>query len=100
VSTTSVFSAVADPTRRAMIDLLATGPRSAGGDCQQLPQADSARCDTTSPGAQRCTTGQRDRSGLAEDICPKARRPPRPARLDLQVSGILGKQDGYPRRAP
>jgi DNA-binding transcriptional ArsR family regulator len=43
VSTTSVFSAVADPTRRAMLDLLAVRPRSAGEIGSQFP-------DLTQPG--------------------------------------------------
>src|SRR5579862_3122822 len=38
MSATSVFSAIADPTRRAMIDLLATGPRAAGEIVSSFPR--------------------------------------------------------------
>jgi DNA-binding transcriptional ArsR family regulator len=38
VTATSVFSAIADPTRRAMIDLLATGPRAAGEIVSSFPK--------------------------------------------------------------
>ncbi len=37
-STISVFSAIADPTRRAMLDLLAVRPRSAGEIVSQFPK--------------------------------------------------------------
>jgi DNA-binding transcriptional ArsR family regulator len=38
VSSINVFSAVADPTRRAMIDLLAARPRSAGEIVSNFPK--------------------------------------------------------------
>ena len=38
MSATSVFSAISDPTRRAMIDLLAAGPRSAGEIVSSFPK--------------------------------------------------------------
>ena len=38
LSTTTVFSAIADPNRRAMIDLLSTRPRSAGEIVSSFPK--------------------------------------------------------------
>lgn len=46
VGTTSVFSAVDDPTRRAMLDLLAARPRSAGEIVSQFSRL-------TQPGVSR-----------------------------------------------
>ncbi|HZW58179.1 MAG TPA: metalloregulator ArsR/SmtB family transcription factor [Nitrososphaerales archaeon] len=43
---TNVFSAVADPTRRAMLDLLASKPRSAGEIVSRFP-------NITQPGVSR-----------------------------------------------
>lgn len=46
MSVTNVFSAVADPTRRAMLDLLAERPRAAGEIVSQFP-------NITQPGVSR-----------------------------------------------
>jgi DNA-binding transcriptional ArsR family regulator len=46
IASSSVFSAVADSTRRAMLDMLATGPRSAGEIVSRFPQL-------TQPGVSR-----------------------------------------------
>ncbi len=43
---TDVFSAIADPTRRAVLDLLARGPRNAGGIAAEFPRL-------TQPGVSR-----------------------------------------------
>src|SRR2546425_13199540 len=43
---TDVFAAIADPTRRAVLDLLARGPRNAGGIAAELPRL-------TQPGVSR-----------------------------------------------
>ena len=43
---TTVFSAIADPTRRAVLDLLARGPRNAGGIVREFPRL-------TQPGVSR-----------------------------------------------
>ena len=46
MTTTSVFMAIADPTRRAVLDLLAGGPRNAGGIVSEFPRL-------TQPGVSR-----------------------------------------------
>src|SRR5438445_10833863 len=43
---TDVFAAIADPTRRAVLDLLTRGPRNAGGIAAELPRL-------TQPGVSR-----------------------------------------------
>src|SRR2546427_11592868 len=43
---TDVFAAIADPTRRAVLDLLTRGPRNAGGIAAEFPRL-------TQPGASR-----------------------------------------------
>jgi DNA-binding transcriptional ArsR family regulator len=43
---TDVFAAIADPTRRAVLDLLALGPRNAGGIATEFPRL-------TQPGVSR-----------------------------------------------
>ena len=43
---TDVFSVIADPTRRAVLDLLARGPRNAGGIAAEFPRL-------TQPGVSR-----------------------------------------------
>ena len=43
---TDVFAAIADPTRRAVLDLLTRGPRNAGGIAAEFPRL-------TQPGVSR-----------------------------------------------
>src|SRR2546427_12544703 len=43
---TDVFAAIADPTRRAVLDLLTRGPRNAGGIAAEVPRP-------TQPGGSR-----------------------------------------------
>src|SRR2546428_12625600 len=40
---TDVFAAIADPTRRAVLDLLARGPRNAGGIAAEFPRLTQPR---------------------------------------------------------
>src|SRR3989442_12287236 len=49
---THVFAAIADPTRRAVLDLLARGPRHAGGIAAEFPRL-------TQPGVSRHLRGLR-----------------------------------------
>jgi DNA-binding transcriptional ArsR family regulator len=46
MTATNVFSAIADPTRRAILDLLALGPRNAGTIASEFPRI-------TQPGVSR-----------------------------------------------
>lgn len=46
MTATDVFAAIADPTRRAVLDLLARGPRNAGGIATEFPRL-------TQPGVSR-----------------------------------------------
>lgn len=46
MTATDVFSVIADPTRRAVLDLLARGPRNAGGIANAFPRL-------TQPGVSR-----------------------------------------------
>lgn len=46
MTATDVFAAIVDPTRRAILDLLARGPRNAGGIATEFPRL-------TQPGVSR-----------------------------------------------
>lgn len=78
-----VFAAIADPTRRSILDLLAGGPRSAGEIGARFPKL-------TQPGVSRHLRVLR-RSGLV-DVTPKAQRrvyAVRPERLSGLADWIL-----------